>query len=201
MVRYSFAGKVVLVTGSSRGMGAAIVEAFAGAGATCVVNYFNDPSGQNRRDAEQTADRIRRHQAPVHLLEADVSRYEAVEALMKIVRPAPPASLVLLMIVCVFPELFTIPAPSIVSVFRFVSIVNEFAPESKLMPAAMMSLPSVAVPPFEPRKRALLPSTQLAPTNEVGEELHEKNPVGSGVSQVPLPAAAGLAAVPVQNRS
>src|SRR5437773_4010923 len=83
MVRYSFPGKVVLVTGSSRGMGAAILDAFARAGATCIVNYFNDAAGQNRRDAEQTAERLRQHQAPVHLFEADVSRYDAVEDLMK----------------------------------------------------------------------------------------------------------------------
>ncbi len=83
MVRYSFPGKVVLVTGSSRGMGAAILEAFARAGATCVVNYFEDPDGVNRRDATEVADRLRRHNVPVHVLEADVSRYESVEALMK----------------------------------------------------------------------------------------------------------------------
>jgi len=83
MVKFSFAGKVVLVTGSSRGMGAAILEAFARAGATCIVNYFNDPDGQNRRDAEQTAERLRQLQVPVHVLEADVRRYASVEKLMK----------------------------------------------------------------------------------------------------------------------
>jgi 3-oxoacyl-[acyl-carrier protein] reductase len=83
MVRYDFANKNVLVTGSSRGMGAAILEAFAVAGATCVVNYFDDPAGENRRDAEQTAERLRAHQVPVHVFEADVSRYAAVEVLMK----------------------------------------------------------------------------------------------------------------------
>jgi 3-oxoacyl-[acyl-carrier protein] reductase len=83
MVRYSFPGKVVLVTGSSRGMGAVIIEAFAAAGATCIVNYFDDPDGQNRRDAEHTAQRLRRHQVPVHVLDADVRHYESVERLMK----------------------------------------------------------------------------------------------------------------------
>ncbi len=84
MVRYSFPNKVVLVTGSSRGMGAAILEAFAAAGAVCVVNYFDDPDGQNRRDAEETAGRIRALKAPaVHVIEADVSRYESVEHLMQ----------------------------------------------------------------------------------------------------------------------
>ena len=37
MVRYNFPNKVVLVTGGSRGMGAAILEAFAAAGAVCVA--------------------------------------------------------------------------------------------------------------------------------------------------------------------
>jgi len=83
MIRYSFPGKVVLVTGSSRGMGASILEAFAVAEATCVLNYYPDPQGDNLRDAEQTAQRLRQHQAAVHLFDADVSRYESVEALMK----------------------------------------------------------------------------------------------------------------------
>ena len=84
MIRYSFPNKVVLVTGGSRGMGAAILEAFAAAGAVCVVNYFDDPDGQNRRDAEATAERLRALKAAaVHVIEADVSRYESVERLMQ----------------------------------------------------------------------------------------------------------------------
>jgi 3-oxoacyl-[acyl-carrier protein] reductase len=88
MVRYSFPGKVVLVTGSSRGMGAAILEGFARAGATCIVNYFDDGGGQNRRDAEQTAERLRQLRAPVHVLAADVRSYDSVAALMKQVAEA-----------------------------------------------------------------------------------------------------------------
>src|SRR5262249_38144348 len=57
--------------------------ASAPAGAPCLVNYFDDPDGQNRRDAEQTAERLRARNVPVHLFDADVSRYEAVEKLMK----------------------------------------------------------------------------------------------------------------------
>jgi 3-oxoacyl-[acyl-carrier protein] reductase len=64
-------------------MGAAILEAFAVAGATCVVNYFDDPAGENRRDAEQTAARLRGHNVPVHVFDADVSQYAAVESLMR----------------------------------------------------------------------------------------------------------------------
>jgi 3-oxoacyl-[acyl-carrier protein] reductase len=48
----SFTDKVVFVTGSSRGIGAGIVRAFAARGARCVVNYVPDGSGQNRADAE-----------------------------------------------------------------------------------------------------------------------------------------------------
>lgn len=88
MVQYHFPGKVALVTGSSRGMGAAILEAFARARATCIVNYFDDPEGQNRRDAEQTAERLRSLGAPVHVVDADVRHYESVESLMKRVAEA-----------------------------------------------------------------------------------------------------------------
>jgi 3-oxoacyl-[acyl-carrier protein] reductase len=39
-----FTGKVVLVTGSSRGIGAEMIKAFGKRGAKCVVNYVVDPA-------------------------------------------------------------------------------------------------------------------------------------------------------------
>ncbi len=86
MVKYSFPGKVVLVTGGSRGMGATILEYFAAAGAVCVVNYYPDAAGENQRDAGQTAERLQQHQVPVHLIPADVGRYESVAELMRQVK-------------------------------------------------------------------------------------------------------------------
>ncbi len=54
-----FTGKVVLVTGSSRGIGAEMTKAFGKRGATCVVNYFTDPQGQNKADAESVAKELK----------------------------------------------------------------------------------------------------------------------------------------------
>ncbi|HEX4591458.1 MAG TPA: 3-oxoacyl-ACP reductase FabG, partial [Gemmataceae bacterium] len=76
-------GKAILVTGSSRGMGAAVIEAFAKAGAVCGVHYVADPDGHNRRDADETAVRCRGHGARVHVLEADVRKYDACEKLIR----------------------------------------------------------------------------------------------------------------------
>ena len=83
MIQYRFPGKVVLVTGSSRGIGAAILEGFAQAGATCLLHFFDDPSGENRRDAEAHAAKLRALHAPVHLFDADVRDAPVVEALMR----------------------------------------------------------------------------------------------------------------------
>lgn len=82
MVHYDFKGKTVLVTGSSRGMGAAILEMFGKSGAICILNYFDDPDGNNRRDAEETAERIKTAGAEAHLMATDVRNYDQVQQLM-----------------------------------------------------------------------------------------------------------------------
>ncbi len=74
-----FNGKIVLVTGSSRGLGAAMIKAFADRGARCVVNFISDPSGANKADAEKVAGSLK---DPL-VIDCDVTRPEQVEAMMK----------------------------------------------------------------------------------------------------------------------
>jgi 3-oxoacyl-[acyl-carrier protein] reductase len=74
-----FTGKVVLVTGSSRGIGAEMIKAFGQRGAKCVVNYLADPSSQNKNDAENVAKELK---DPL-VVECDVTKPSQVEAMMK----------------------------------------------------------------------------------------------------------------------
>src|SRR3989442_1359156 len=74
-----FTGKVVLVTGSSRGIGAEMTKAFGKHGATCVVNYFTDSQGQNKADAESVAKELN---DPL-VIDCDVTQPQQVEAMMK----------------------------------------------------------------------------------------------------------------------
>jgi 3-oxoacyl-[acyl-carrier protein] reductase len=55
---FDFSGKVVLVTGSSRGIGAGLLEAFGQLGARCVVNYVADAANRNRGDAEKVVAKV-----------------------------------------------------------------------------------------------------------------------------------------------
>ena len=83
MIRYDFAGKVALVTGSSRGIGAAILRQFLAAGATGILHDFDDPNGNNRNAAEAlTAEFPGR----VKVLPADVRDAAAIEAMMASVK-------------------------------------------------------------------------------------------------------------------
>ena len=74
-----FSGKAVLVTGSSRGIGAEMIKAFGKRGAQCVVNYVVDPAGQNKTDAESVAKELK---DPL-IIECDVTKSEQVESMMK----------------------------------------------------------------------------------------------------------------------
>jgi 3-oxoacyl-[acyl-carrier protein] reductase len=74
-----FTGKTVLVTGSSRGIGAEMIKAFGERGAQCVVNYVADPDGKNKTDATNVATALRE---PL-VIECDVTNPAQVEALMK----------------------------------------------------------------------------------------------------------------------
>src|SRR5437660_3298265 len=73
-----FSDKVVLVTGSSRGIGAEMINAFGEHGAQCVVNYVADAQGQNKADAMKVAGEL---QQPL-VIECDVTQSEQVEAMM-----------------------------------------------------------------------------------------------------------------------
>lgn len=74
-----FTGKTVLVTGSSRGIGAEMIKAFGARGANCVVNYVADPDGTNKSDAMNVAAALRE---PL-VIECDVTKPEQIEAMMK----------------------------------------------------------------------------------------------------------------------
>ena len=74
-----FNGRVVLVTGSSRGIGAEMIKAFGKRGAKCVVNYFTDLHGQNKSDAESVAKELK---DPL-VIDCDVTEPDQVESMMK----------------------------------------------------------------------------------------------------------------------
>jgi 3-oxoacyl-[acyl-carrier protein] reductase len=73
-----FSGKVVLVTGSSRGIGAAMIKAFGKRGAKCVVNYVADAQGQNKTDATNVAKELK---DPL-VIECDITQPAPVESMM-----------------------------------------------------------------------------------------------------------------------
>jgi 3-oxoacyl-[acyl-carrier protein] reductase len=74
-----FTAKVVLVTGSSRGIGAEMIKAFGAHGAQCVVNYVADAQGQNKTDAMNVANEL----TDPLVIECDVTQPAQVEAMMK----------------------------------------------------------------------------------------------------------------------
>ena len=65
----SLAGKAALITGGSRGIGAATVKLFAQAGADVVFNYH-----RNREAAEQVEQETRKHSTRVEAFKADLGK-------------------------------------------------------------------------------------------------------------------------------
>ena len=73
-----FTGKVVLVTGSSRGIGAEMIKAFGKRGAKCVVNYVADTQGENKTDATNVAKELKE---PL-VIQCDVTQPDQVESMI-----------------------------------------------------------------------------------------------------------------------
>ena len=80
MIRFDFTDKLALVTGSSRGIGAAILRGFVTAGATGVLHYFADPDGANKADADKLLAEL--PAGKVVALPADVRDAGQMEVLM-----------------------------------------------------------------------------------------------------------------------
>ncbi len=74
----SLAGKAALVTGGSRGIGAATVKLFAQAGADVVFNYY-----RSRLLAEQVEQEARKHGTRVESLKADLGRMADAKRLVE----------------------------------------------------------------------------------------------------------------------
>lgn len=75
---FNFSEKVVLVTGSSRGIGAETIKAFGNRGAKCVVNYVADSEGKNKAEAQNVAQAL----SDPLVVECDVSNPIQVESMM-----------------------------------------------------------------------------------------------------------------------
>ena len=80
MFSIDLSGKTALVTGGGQGLGAAMCETFARAGANVVINYFNDPDGVNLARAEETRAAVGPNAV---ILEADVRNAGQIDRMIE----------------------------------------------------------------------------------------------------------------------
>jgi 3-oxoacyl-[acyl-carrier protein] reductase len=77
---FELTGKIALVTGASRGLGAGVAEWFAMAGATVVVNYLG-----SRSKAEGVLEKIRAMGTDGMIVQADVGNEESVKKMFDLI--------------------------------------------------------------------------------------------------------------------
>ena len=75
MINIDLTGKTAIVTGGQQGLGAACCQKLHQAGANLVINYFNDPQGQNQQRAQQLTEELTPNAIA---LEADVRDPQAI---------------------------------------------------------------------------------------------------------------------------
>jgi len=78
MIKIDLSGKVAVVTGGGQGLGLATAAMLHQAGAKVVLNFFDDPAGMNRGQAEAAATKLGERAVAVA---ADVRDRPAVEAM------------------------------------------------------------------------------------------------------------------------
>jgi 3-oxoacyl-[acyl-carrier protein] reductase len=79
--RESLQGKVALVTGASRGIGAAAAKRLAQSGAAVVINYY-----QNQEAAQKVLEKVEADGGRGMIFQADVTRKDQVEAMVAAVQ-------------------------------------------------------------------------------------------------------------------
>lgn len=79
MIAIDLAGKVALVTGSSRGLGEATIRRFHLAGANVVVNYYPDAAGEQKKLADAIVADLKER---VVAIACDVTQMPQVESMM-----------------------------------------------------------------------------------------------------------------------
>lgn len=78
MIPIDLSGKRALITGASQGLGAATAEILHAAGAHVLINYYPDPEGKHRANAEALVQKLGCRATP---LPGDVSCRDSVAAL------------------------------------------------------------------------------------------------------------------------